>query len=61
MFYKRKNDGAIVPINPGPKGEKGEKGDKGEPGDSGVWWSGTLSEYNALPEKSPTILYVIIQ
>ena len=35
VFYKRKSDGAIIPINPGPKGDKGDTGPQGPKGDPG--------------------------
>ena len=35
VFYKRKSDGAIIPINPGPKGDKGDTGDQGPAGATG--------------------------
>jgi hypothetical protein len=37
MFYKRKSDGLVVPINPGPQGEIGPQGPPGGAVLSGKW------------------------
>lgn len=51
-------DGAQGP--PGNDGVDGAEGPQGPPGEAGLWWSGTLVEYNALPFKDPDKLYVVI-
>lgn len=33
IFYKRRSDGVLVPVSPGPQGLKGDKGDKGDAGE----------------------------
>jgi hypothetical protein len=51
-------DGA--PGAEGPQGPPGEDGDQGPPGPYGVWWSGTLAQYNAVSPKDPNVLYVVV-
>lgn len=36
------------------------RGDVGATGAAGLWWSGTLAEYNDIPIKDPDTLYVVI-
>jgi hypothetical protein len=35
-------------------------GAQGPPGEAGLWWSGTLTEYNAISPKDSQTLYVVI-
>lgn len=44
----------------GAQGEIGPEGPQGPPGPSGVWWSGTLAQYEAILIKDPNTLYVVI-
>ena len=44
---------------PGPTGPEGPQGIQGPQGESGLWWSGTQAEYDAIPVKDPDTLYVI--
>ena len=48
-----------APGQKGDQGDKGDKGDKGDQGPSGIWWSGTQAEYDAIPVKDPNTLYVV--
>lgn len=41
-------------------GAKGDPGPPGPPGDDAQWLKMTQAEYNALPNKDPNCLYVII-
>jgi hypothetical protein len=43
-----------------PTGKQGVKGDPGQPGQDAQWDSMTQAEYDALPDKDPNTLYVII-
>ena len=49
---------AILVGPPGPQGVAGPIGPAGPPG--GPWLSMTQAEYDALPEKDPSVLYVIV-
>ena len=43
----------------GATGPEGPQGPIGPQGESGLWWSGTQAEYDAIPVKDPDTLYVI--
>lgn len=44
----------------GIQGPQGETGPQGPAGPAGIWWSGTLAEYDAIVTKDPNTLYVIV-